>query len=127
MINSTKTLTFYPLLFFQLPPCSKSFQEAQTDLNHTAAELNHSAGDVVQSSRGSSSQLAVASGKFSHDFDEFLDAGIEMAGHTQVQLQCSAHREISLVQNQVFQSMNLNHLGKKGVVLKSPVNSSMIL
>ncbi len=69
--------------FFQLPPCSKSFQEAQTDLNHTAAELNHSAGDVVQSSRGSSSQLAMASGKFSQDFDEFLDAGIEMAGHTQ--------------------------------------------
>ncbi|ROL43860.1 Talin-2 [Anabarilius grahami] len=71
------------LLVENLPPCSKSFQEAQTDLNHTAAELNHSAGDVVQSSRGSSSQLAVASGKFSHDFDEFLDAGIEMAGHTQ--------------------------------------------
>uniref|UniRef100_A0A673IKV4 Talin-2 n=1 Tax=Sinocyclocheilus rhinocerous TaxID=307959 RepID=A0A673IKV4_9TELE len=71
------------LLVENLPPCSKSFQEAQTDLNHTAAELNHSAGDVVQSSRGSSNQLAVASGKFSQDFDEFLDAGIEMAGHTQ--------------------------------------------
>uniref|UniRef100_A0A8C1D415 Talin 2 n=1 Tax=Cyprinus carpio carpio TaxID=630221 RepID=A0A8C1D415_CYPCA len=71
------------LLVENLPPCSKSFQEAQTDLNHTAAELNHSAGDVVQSSRGSSSQLAVASGKFSQDFDEFLYAGIEMAGHTQ--------------------------------------------
>lgn len=70
----------------QLPPCSKSFQEAQTDLNHTAAELNHSAGEVVHSSRGTSSQLAVASGKFSQDFDEFLDAGIEMAGHTQVKV-----------------------------------------
>ncbi|MEQ2264031.1 Talin-2, partial [Xenotaenia resolanae] len=66
-----------------LPPCSKTFQEAQTDLNHTAAELNHSAGEVVHSSRGTSSQLAAASGKFSQDFDEFLDAGIEMAGHTQ--------------------------------------------
>ncbi|TRY84654.1 hypothetical protein DNTS_021001 [Danionella cerebrum] len=71
------------LLVENLPLCSRSFQEAQTELNHTAAELNHSAGDVVQSSRGSSSQLAVASGKFSKDFDEFLDAGIEMAGHTQ--------------------------------------------
>ncbi|TSM52307.1 Talin-2 [Bagarius yarrelli] len=71
------------LLVENLPPCSKSFQEAQTDLNHTAAELNHSAGEVVHSSRGTSSQLAVASGKFSQDFDEFLDAGIEMAGHTQ--------------------------------------------
>ncbi|XP_014885765.1 talin-2 isoform X2 [Poecilia latipinna] len=71
------------LLVDCLPPCSKTFQEAQTDLNHTAAELNHSAGEVVHSSRGTSSQLAAASGKFSQDFDEFLDAGIEMAGHTQ--------------------------------------------
>uniref|UniRef100_A0A8C2WQL3 Talin 2 n=1 Tax=Cyclopterus lumpus TaxID=8103 RepID=A0A8C2WQL3_CYCLU len=71
------------LLVDILPPCSKAFQEAQSDLNHTAAELNHSAGEVVHSSRGSSSQLATASGKFSQDFDEFLDAGIEMAGHTQ--------------------------------------------
>ncbi|XP_028814098.1 talin-2-like isoform X2 [Denticeps clupeoides] len=71
------------LLVENLPPCSKSFQEAQSDLNHTAAELNHSAGEVVHSSRGTSSQLAVASRKFSEDFDEFLDAGIEMAGHTQ--------------------------------------------
>lgn len=68
----------------QIPPASKSFQEAQSDLNQTAADLNQSAGDVVHASRGSSSQLAVASGKFSQDFDEFLDAGIEMAGHTQV-------------------------------------------
>uniref|UniRef100_A0A3Q3FX25 Talin 2b n=1 Tax=Labrus bergylta TaxID=56723 RepID=A0A3Q3FX25_9LABR len=71
------------LLVDILPLCSKTFQEAQTDLNHTAAELNHSAGEVVHSSRGTSSQLAAASGKFSQDFDEFLDAGIEMAGHTQ--------------------------------------------
>ncbi|CAL8355931.1 unnamed protein product [Lota lota] len=71
------------LLVDTLPSCGKPYQEAQTDLNHTAAELNHSAGEVVHSSRGTSSQLAMASGKFSRDFDEFLDAGIEMAGHTQ--------------------------------------------
>ncbi|XP_074468145.1 talin-2 isoform X2 [Sebastes fasciatus] len=71
------------LLIETIPPASKSFQEAQCELNQTAAELNQSAGDVVHASRGSSSQLAVASGKFSEDFDEFLDAGIEMAGHTQ--------------------------------------------
>ncbi|XP_035274307.1 talin-2 isoform X2 [Anguilla anguilla] len=71
------------LLVDTLPPCQKSFQEAQSDLNQTAADLNHSAGEVVHASRGTSSQLAVASGKFSEDFDEFLDAGIEMAGHTQ--------------------------------------------
>ncbi|KAM4602993.1 talin-2 [Polymixia lowei] len=70
------------LLLETIPPSSKSFQEAQSDLNQTAADLNQSAGEVVHASRGSSSQLAVASGKFSEDFDEFLDAGIEMAGHT---------------------------------------------
>uniref|UniRef100_A0A3Q3VW09 Uncharacterized protein n=1 Tax=Mola mola TaxID=94237 RepID=A0A3Q3VW09_MOLML len=71
------------LLIETIPPASKSFQEAQSELNQTAADLNHSAGEVVHASRGSSSQLAMASGKFSQDFDEFLDAGIEMAGHTQ--------------------------------------------
>ncbi|KAM9764680.1 talin-2a isoform 1-T4 [Menidia menidia] len=71
------------LLIDTIPPGSKSFQEAQNELNQTAADLNQSAGDVVHASRGSSSQLAVASGNFSHNFDEFLDAGIEMAGHTQ--------------------------------------------
>uniref|UniRef100_A0A8C2X3H8 Talin 2a n=1 Tax=Cyclopterus lumpus TaxID=8103 RepID=A0A8C2X3H8_CYCLU len=71
------------LLIETMPSASKSFQEAQSELNQTAAELNQSAGEVVHASRGSSSQLAVASGKFSEDFDEFLDAGIEMAGHTQ--------------------------------------------
>uniref|UniRef100_A0A673BN64 Talin-2 n=1 Tax=Sphaeramia orbicularis TaxID=375764 RepID=A0A673BN64_9TELE len=74
------------LLIETIPPASKSFQEAQSELNQTAADLNQSAGEVVHASRGSSSQLAVASGKFSQDFDEFLDAGIEMAGHTQVQV-----------------------------------------
>uniref|UniRef100_A0A4W6DBR2 Talin 2 n=1 Tax=Lates calcarifer TaxID=8187 RepID=A0A4W6DBR2_LATCA len=74
------------LLVDILPPCSKTFQEAQTDLNHTAAELNHSAGEVVHSSRGTSSQLAAASGKFSQDFDEFLDAGIE-GTHKEDQIQ----------------------------------------
>ncbi|KAK7891552.1 hypothetical protein WMY93_023515 [Mugilogobius chulae] len=71
------------LLVDMLPPCNKTFQVAQSDLNNSAAELNHSAGEVVHSSRGTSGQLAAASGKFSKDFDEFLDAGIEMAGHTQ--------------------------------------------
>ncbi|XP_058851029.1 talin-2-like [Acipenser ruthenus] len=71
------------LLVDSLPPSSKSFQEAQSELNQAAADLNQSAGEVVHSSRGTSSQLAVASGKFSEDFDEFLDAGIEMAGQTQ--------------------------------------------
>ncbi|XP_069759034.1 talin-2 [Narcine bancroftii] len=71
------------LLLDSLPPSTKSFQEAQSELNQAAAGLNQSAGEVVHASRGTSRQLAAASGKFSEDFDEFLDAGIEMAGQTQ--------------------------------------------
>ncbi|XP_072880934.1 talin-2 [Hemitrygon akajei] len=71
------------LLVDSLPPSTKSFQEAQSELNQAAADLNQSAGEVVHASRGTSRQLAAASGKFSEDFDEFLDAGIEMAGQAQ--------------------------------------------
>ncbi|XP_056428796.1 talin-2 isoform X2 [Hyla sarda] len=71
------------LLVDSLPPSTKSFQEAQSGLNQAAEDLNQSAGEVVHASRGQSGELAVASGKFSEDFDEFLDAGIEMAGQTQ--------------------------------------------
>lgn len=68
----------------QLPPSTKPFQEAQSELNQAAADLNQSAGEVVHATRGQSGELAAASGKFSEDFDEFLDAGIEMAGQAQV-------------------------------------------
>ncbi|OXB65686.1 hypothetical protein ASZ78_014665 [Callipepla squamata] len=71
------------LLVDLLPPSSKSFQEAQSELNQAAADLNQSAGEVVHATRGQSGELAAASGKFSDDFDEFLDAGIEMAGQAQ--------------------------------------------
>uniref|UniRef100_A0A803WDT3 Talin 2 n=1 Tax=Ficedula albicollis TaxID=59894 RepID=A0A803WDT3_FICAL len=75
------------LLVDSLPPSSKSFQEAQSELNRAAADLNQSAGEVVHATRGQSGELAAASGKFSDDFDEFLDAGIEMAGQAQDQIQ----------------------------------------
>ncbi|CAO2634472.1 Tln2, partial [Lemmus lemmus] len=71
------------LLVDSLPPSTKPFQEAQSELNQAAADLNQSAGEVVHSTRGQSGELAAASGKFSDDFDEFLDAGIEMAGQAQ--------------------------------------------
>ncbi|XP_030044269.1 LOW QUALITY PROTEIN: talin-2 [Microcaecilia unicolor] len=71
------------LLIDSLPPSTKPFQEAQSELNQAAADLNQSAGEVVHSSRSQSGELATASGKFSEDFDEFLDAGVEMAGQAQ--------------------------------------------
>ncbi|XP_006899690.1 PREDICTED: talin-2-like [Elephantulus edwardii] len=71
------------LLVDSLPPSTKPFQEAQSELNQAAADLNQSAGEVVHATRAQSGELAAASGKFSDDFDEFLDAGIEMAGQAQ--------------------------------------------
>ncbi|XP_069480588.1 talin-2 isoform X7 [Ambystoma mexicanum] len=71
------------LLVDSLPSSTKSFQKAQSELNQAAEDLNQSAGEVVHASRGQSGELAAASGKFSEDFNEFLDAGVEMAGQTQ--------------------------------------------
>uniref|UniRef100_A0A8C5U2Y0 Talin 1 n=1 Tax=Malurus cyaneus samueli TaxID=2593467 RepID=A0A8C5U2Y0_9PASS len=67
------------------PPISthlSSFQEAQSQLNQAAAGLNQSANELVQASRGTPQDLAKSSGKFGHDFNEFLQAGVEMASQS---------------------------------------------
>ncbi|MGH0179282.1 UNVERIFIED_CONTAM: hypothetical protein FKN15_001239 [Acipenser sinensis] len=71
------------LLADSFPPSSKSFQEAQGNLNQAAVGLNQSANELVQSSRGTTQDLSRASGKFGQDFNEFLQAGVEMAGQSQ--------------------------------------------
>lgn len=48
-----------------------------------AAGLNQSANEVVQSSRGTTQDLARATSKFGQDFRTFLDAGVDMAGTSQ--------------------------------------------
>uniref|UniRef100_A0A8C4WDD7 FERM domain-containing protein n=1 Tax=Gopherus evgoodei TaxID=1825980 RepID=A0A8C4WDD7_9SAUR len=70
------------LLAESLPPSTKSFQEAQSQLNQAAAGLNQSANELVQASRGTPQDLAKSSGKFGQDFNEFLEAGMEMAGQS---------------------------------------------
>uniref|UniRef100_A0A674K574 Talin 1 n=1 Tax=Terrapene triunguis TaxID=2587831 RepID=A0A674K574_9SAUR len=70
------------LLAESLPPSTKSFQEAQSQLNQAAAGLNQSANELVQASRGTPQDLAKSSGKFGQDFNEFLEAGVEMAGQS---------------------------------------------
>ncbi|EMP24898.1 Talin-1 [Chelonia mydas] len=70
------------LLAQSLPPSTKSFQEAQSQLNQAAAGLNQSANELVQASRGTPQDLAKSSGKFGQDFNEFLEAGVEMAGQS---------------------------------------------
>uniref|UniRef100_A0A8C6JX96 Uncharacterized protein n=5 Tax=Neoaves TaxID=3078114 RepID=A0A8C6JX96_MELUD len=64
------------------PPSTKSFQEAQSQLNQAAAGLNQSANELVQASRGTPQDLAKSSGKFGQDFNEFLQAGVEMASQS---------------------------------------------
>ncbi|XP_069819780.1 talin-1 [Dendropsophus ebraccatus] len=71
------------LLATSFPPSKKNFQEAQSHLNQAAAGLNQSANELVQASRGTPQDLAKASGKYGQDFNEFLQAGVDMAGQTQ--------------------------------------------
>lgn len=92
-----------PRFCSQFPPSTKNFQEAQSQLNQAAAGLNQSANELVQASRGTPQDLAKASGKFGQDFNEFLQAGVEMAGQSQVRaawlggegLQCTCRRSAS--------------------------------
>ncbi|XP_042303806.1 talin-1 [Sceloporus undulatus] len=70
------------LLADSFPPSAKNFQEAQSQLNQAAAGLNQSANELVQASRGTAQDLGKASGKFGQDFNEFLQAGVEMAGQS---------------------------------------------
>ncbi|NXI37427.1 TLN1 protein, partial [Galbula dea] len=70
------------LLTDVFPPSTKSFQEAQSQLNRAAAGLNQSANELVQASRGTPQDLAKSSGKFGQDFNEFLQAGVEMASQS---------------------------------------------
>ncbi|XP_041914583.1 talin-1 isoform X5 [Alosa sapidissima] len=71
------------LLADSFPPSNKSFQEAQSNLNQAAAGLNQSANELVQASRGTTQDLAKASGKFGNNFNDFLEAGVDMAGQSQ--------------------------------------------
>nr|XP_047911866.1 talin-1 isoform X1 [Anser cygnoides]XP_047911868.1 talin-1 isoform X1 [Anser cygnoides] len=67
------------LLVDSFPHSTKTFQKAQSQLNRAAAGLNQSANELVQASRGTPQDLAKSSGKFGQDFNEFLQAGVEMA------------------------------------------------
>ncbi|XP_072920368.1 talin-1 isoform X2 [Hemitrygon akajei] len=70
------------LLANSFPQSSKNFQEVQGQLNEAAVGLNQSANELVQASRGNTQDLAKASGKFGKDFNELLQAGVEMAGQS---------------------------------------------
>lgn len=79
----------------QFPSSGKSFQEVQAQLNEVAACLNQSANEVVQSSKGTTLDLARATSKFGNDFSNFLEAGVDMAGTSPV-----SRRRLRLIFNE---------------------------
>uniref|UniRef100_A0A4W5KUQ6 Talin 1 n=1 Tax=Hucho hucho TaxID=62062 RepID=A0A4W5KUQ6_9TELE len=104
------------LLANSFPPSGKSFQEAQVSLNQAAAGLNQSANELVQSSRGTTQDLAKATGKFGHDFGEFLEAGVDMAGQSQ-------ENQTQVVSNLKTISMSSSKLLLAAKVLSTDPNS----
>ncbi|XP_062334693.1 talin-1 isoform X2 [Osmerus eperlanus] len=106
------------LLADSFPASGKSFQEAQANLNQAAAGLNQSANELVQSSRGTTQDLAKATGKFGQDFNEFLGAGVDMAGHSQ-----SKEDQTQVVSNLKTISMSSSKLLLASKVLSTDPNS----
>uniref|UniRef100_A0A6Q2WVU2 Talin 1 n=1 Tax=Esox lucius TaxID=8010 RepID=A0A6Q2WVU2_ESOLU len=106
------------LLANSFPPSGKSFQEAQANLNQAAAGLNQSANELVQASRGTTQDLAKATGKFGHDFGDFLAAGVDMAGQSQ-----NKEDQTQVVSNLKTISMSSSKLLLAAKVLSTDPNS----
>ena len=62
-----------------------------------AAGLNQSANEVVQASRGTTQDLARSTSKFGQDFSNFLDAGVDMAGTSQVRRETWRHHQLVFI------------------------------
>ncbi|XP_076336549.1 talin-1-like isoform X2 [Tachypleus tridentatus] len=66
----------------EFPSSNRSYNELQNNLNSAAATLNIEVGNVMESSKGSPSQLAVSAKKFGNAFGDLLDCGMEIIGQT---------------------------------------------
>ena len=56
------------------------FSQVQERLNQASLTLNAAANDVVHASKGPTGQLANASSKFSHSYQDFQHSGLTLAG-----------------------------------------------
>ena len=54
----------------------------QIQLNDRAVDLNQATSDVLEASRGSPKQVAASTNRFSRAYEDFMDHGMEMAGHS---------------------------------------------
>ncbi|XP_072310122.1 talin-1 isoform X2 [Eucyclogobius newberryi] len=106
------------LLSDSFPSSGRSFPEVQAHLNEVAAGLNQSANEVVQSSRGTTQDLARATGKFGKDFNNFLEAGVDMAGTSQ-----SKEDQTQVVSNLKTISMSSSKLLLAAKALSTDPNS----
>lgn len=106
------------LLSDSFPSSGRPFQEVQAHLNEVAAGLNQSANEVVQASRGTTQDLARATGKFGKDFSNFLEAGVDMAGRSQ-----SKEDQTQVVSNLKTISMSSSKLLLAAKALSTDPNS----
>ena len=56
------------------------FSQLQERLNQASLTLNAAANDVVHAAKGPTGQLANASSKFSHSYQDFQHSGLTLAG-----------------------------------------------
>ena len=56
------------------------FSQVQERLNQSSLTLNAAANDVVHAAKGPTGQLANASSKFSHSYQDFQHSGLTLAG-----------------------------------------------
>ncbi|KAK0132068.1 Talin-1 [Merluccius polli] len=106
------------LLADSFPSSGKSFQEVQAQLNQAAAGLNQSANELVHSSRGTTQDLARSTSKFGEDFNNFLEAGVDMAGTSQ-----SKEDQTQVVSNLKTISMSSSKLLLAAKALSTDSNS----
>uniref|UniRef100_A0A7M5V5A6 Talin n=1 Tax=Clytia hemisphaerica TaxID=252671 RepID=A0A7M5V5A6_9CNID len=77
-INAASQLLQNPDIKF--PVSEDPFSQVQERLNESSLNLNAAANDVVHAAKGPSGQLAKASAKFSHSYQDFQTSGLTLAG-----------------------------------------------
>ncbi|XP_057316525.1 talin-2-like isoform X2 [Hydractinia symbiolongicarpus] len=77
-INRTSEVLSAPEIVF--PETDEPFSQVQEKLNQSSLNLNAAANEVVHAAKGPTGQLAKASAKFSHSYQDFQHSGLTLAG-----------------------------------------------
>lgn len=76
----SKFNNFFQMFYLQFPETDEPFSQVQERLNQSSLTLNAAANDVVHAAKGPTGQLAKASAKFSHSYQDFQNSGLTLAG-----------------------------------------------